>query len=330
MKRMLAQFGCVSLVFLFLVINPVFSQELNDSLLIYYPFDGNSLDSSGNNYHPILFQASFAEDRNGTDESAVYFNGINDLIILPDTQTLKPPFPLSIAFWVKLDDLTPEHGVFFTNDFYRDAHSGVWLNLSSSQRLGLSYGDGYGFGPYNRKSKQSDMLLEVDRWYHITGVVVNENDLRIYINGIEDNGFQEGGADFLSYVGTGGNIGRKDANHQISAYHFKGFFDEFRYWNRVLEASEVWDLYKRETVFVTDNFMNQSISIYPNPATNKLFISFSESTVNYHVSLIDVTGRIMYQAENVTTIDISTLKAGTYLLKLNFGGREIIKKFVKQ
>ena len=128
MKQKTTQFTSILAFFLFLFINPVFSQHLNDSLLVYYPFNGDSVDYSGNEYNPVLFRASYATDRNGIEENALYFNGIDDLIIMPDKTSLRPPFPITIAFWIKLDNLTPENGIFFTNDFFMNIHSGVWLN----------------------------------------------------------------------------------------------------------------------------------------------------------------------------------------------------------
>ena len=103
----------VLFISIILLVTELKSQSLEDSLLIYYNWDSNYIDHSGWGYDPLFFSASYAEDREGNLNSALYFNGVDDYIILPDDYALKPTLPLSFSFWLNLDDLTPEHGVFF-------------------------------------------------------------------------------------------------------------------------------------------------------------------------------------------------------------------------
>lgn len=55
-----------------------YSQNLNDSLLLYYPFDGNTYDESGNGYNGTEYGVSFSEDRFGIPNSACNFDGIDN------------------------------------------------------------------------------------------------------------------------------------------------------------------------------------------------------------------------------------------------------------
>ena len=81
---------------------------------------------------------------------------------------------------------------------------------------------------------------------------------------------------------------------------------------------------------------NNVISVYPNPASDQLNILLNENFVNnIIVSLSDISGKeLLYQAiENkgsVISINISELKSGIYLLKVNFNDKTSVVKFVKK
>ncbi|MCW3126774.1 MAG: type sorting protein [Bacteroidetes bacterium] len=84
------------------------------------------------------------------------------------------------------------------------------------------------------------------------------------------------------------------------------------------------------------NTVKPDYTIYPNPSTNQLFISFANtSTSAYYVRIVDALGRTMYmlprpQLEN--GIDINGLSAGIYDLQLTDDKTKITvsKKFVKE
>ena len=77
---------------------------------------------------------------------------------------------------------------------------------------------------------------------------------------------------------------------------------------------------------------NNSISIFPNPVTNNLFIE-AEKQFN-HVTITNMQGAIIYEAHqnNVTQQEIvlNQIPSGIYILRLEFDGFETTTKFVKQ
>jgi hypothetical protein len=303
---------------------------LDDGLLIYYSWDSTFLDQSHNNFDPLYVDANFAEDRNGNTSNAIYFNGINNFISLPDSYILRPPFPLSFAFWFKLDDLSPEHGVLFDNDYNEFTHSGVKMNISSSQRLGLAFGNGGGFYLSARKTFLTDVHLEAERWYFATGVIHNRFDLRIFINGEEQNGFFDGSAEDMVYVGEAGHIGKQDANYQLDPYYFKGYMDEFRYWNRGLSNEEVKILYEGETLSVEEASYLNDVSVYPNPTKDWLNIKTVVKS-EFTVDVFDQYGKLCNSDANVKKIDLSSLSNGLYVLQIKTtNGQQFIEKIIKQ
>ena len=79
-----------------------------------------------------------------------------------------------------------------------------------------------------------------------------------------------------------------------------------------------------ETTLGTSNFQETTkFSVYPNPVIDgKLYLS-EES----NISLYDLSGRLIFQKEQVNSIDVSTLSQGQYILKTDDG--KTVKVMVK-
>jgi hypothetical protein len=67
-----------------------YSQNLEEGMLLHYPFNGNAIDNSGNNHDGTIFGVTFGIDRFGNPDSAAYFDGVNDYINFPNIGELKP------------------------------------------------------------------------------------------------------------------------------------------------------------------------------------------------------------------------------------------------
>lgn len=69
--------------------------------------------------------------------------------------------------------------------------------------------------------------------------------------------------------------------------------------------------------------MQPDIAIYPNPAADKFTVQTDKSFENASLSIIDITGRVIYTAEslkgNVFTLNIPAYPAGTYMVRLQDG-----------
>ncbi len=81
------------------------------------------------------------------------------------------------------------------------------------------------------------------------------------------------------------------------------------------------------------NFQNNiQLSIYPNPATDKLTIQSEENLSS--IIIYDLQGKIVYQTgesdENSLDIDLNNFNSGTYITKItNSTGNSITEKFIK-
>ena len=85
---------------------------------------------------------------------------------------------------------------------------------------------------------------------------------------------------------------------------------------------------------ITDLSNDNSLSIYPNPANDNITINFTSTSKNVSVKIYDATGRLVKNIANVkageTSISISELESGLYLLNLQDGNNSTTKRFIKQ
>jgi thermitase len=81
-----------------------------------------------------------------------------------------------------------------------------------------------------------------------------------------------------------------------------------------------------------ENFMyHNDITIYPNPVKETLYFKSLVNPNIFNVSIYDITGRLVNEYYKVnTSIDVSQLKNGVYILIINYDKNRIIKKFIKE
>ena len=79
-----------------------------------------------------------------------------------------------------------------------------------------------------------------------------------------------------------------------------------------------------------DELELKHISIYPNPASDILYINLP--LTNFSFEVINSLGEVIVRSENksITSVELSNVKPGIYFLKLNVDGQEKQIKFVKQ
>lgn len=86
-----------------------------------------------------------------------------------------------------------------------------------------------------------------------------------------------------------------------------------------------------EATLSTDEFSNSSFRIYPNPASDIIFIETPNDNLS-EVNVYDILGKnVLSQSKlNGNSLDISTLTNGVYFVKVNAEGNSITKKIIIQ
>ena len=80
--------GIITLSAIFMNSNTALA-DLNEGLVAYYPFNGNANDESGNDNHGTVYGAALTYDRFDNTNSAYKFDGINDIIRVADSMSLR-------------------------------------------------------------------------------------------------------------------------------------------------------------------------------------------------------------------------------------------------
>lgn len=105
-----------------------------------------------------------------------------------------------------------------------------------------------------------------------------------------------------------------------------------------LQFTAFWDLgtYTPFTstncsVLNVDAFTIDAISIYPNPAKNKIQISNSNA-ISAEIRIFNVLGKQVFHQTNIKekAIDISSFNKGIYMVKINIDGKSKTQKLVIQ
>jgi hypothetical protein len=81
---------------------------------------------------------------------------------------------------------------------------------------------------------------------------------------------------------------------------------------------------------IKENLNNLQVLIYPNPATNNLTIETSPQAI---IEITNIQGQLIktiVAIGNKTTIDVSALPSGVYVVEVNMEKGVEVKKFVKE
>jgi hypothetical protein len=79
---------------------------------------------------------------------------------------------------------------------------------------------------------------------------------------------------------------------------------------------------------------NQNFTVYPNPITDQLSISHPEASANAYVEIYELSGKLLLhyaiqKASSFTTIEVSKLEKGVYLLRFVNGNEVNTRKIIK-
>lgn len=103
-----------------------------------------------------------------------------------------------------------------------------------------------------------------------------------------------------------------------------------------LFESGTWNSYQVVSIWATDieEELQVSVSLFPNPASNRLTVSLDSNQGAVKVSLFTIQGQLVvsesFASGEEPVLDISGLATGTYFAKIQLGDAAITKKFMKE
>ncbi|MEM6685983.1 MAG: LamG domain-containing protein [Bacteroidota bacterium] len=159
--------------------------DLTESLVAYYPLDGNTNDLSPYrvNAYPRGVSATF--DRYGNTDKAYRFDGIDDHIRIPANEHINFTNEFTINLWLKTD---ASH-----------LQQVLYKNVSDTSKKNPAYGISIGYAPFeDEEIVTKDIIFtiapfgimhelrkfdyESDTWYMIT-CTLKDDTMYLYING---------------------------------------------------------------------------------------------------------------------------------------------------
>ena len=199
-------------------------------LVSWWKFEGNVDDETNNNNDGTNSGVSFRQGKSG---SSAYFDG-SSYITVPDSSSLDITENISIAIWINatsggpnapdtiLDKSTGNDG--YTFDISRGGGGGC----SGNDVLRLGYGSG---------NLCSQTTIQRNQWQYVVATY-NKTDALFYINGMFNSSLTQSE---LNSVNTEQLLIGKDS--QDNAKYFEGQLDELMIFNRVINSTEIAQLY---------------------------------------------------------------------------------------
>jgi hypothetical protein len=170
--------------------------------------------------------------------SSVYFDG-SDKISGPSLGALS--LPLTIVASIKRSTTGVWDPIFATHEV-NNYYYGAALIIQSTDIVWLQYGDGDGNTSNDRNTRHGVSSLAANRWYHLAGVIRSQNDMNIYLDGVDDGGSYSGTATIMNTSSGEPVFGRWSA--LLTDRYLTGNIEYVYLFNRALSASEIALLYR--------------------------------------------------------------------------------------
>ncbi len=202
--------------------------SFTNGLIAYFPFCGNTGDSSGNNNHGnVINTVNYVADYYGRPNSASSFSGgFNNGRITTNNNMFKFKFTdsFSVAFWF-LDAGSNSGRIISTEN----PEGNFRISTYSGGVYAIQFGDAFNF-LYD--------TVQINQWNHIV-YTFNNRVVKFYKNGVLKSTQTNNSTETLNY-GTSFTIGSKAS----SAYDtWNGIIDEVTIWNRPISLTEVSQVY---------------------------------------------------------------------------------------
>jgi parallel beta-helix repeat protein len=196
------------------------SPNWQTGLVAWWKFNGNLLDSIGT--HSMTNNGATFQTTGCVSGQCVLFDGTSDYVQVTHTSDLNPGSDLTMAGWVYWDGTNGEQNVLTKEGAYEFRVNSGYVN--------------YATNPWEWRGGSS-ALINPTAWAHVVVTHDGDGQQKIYINGINKYSTSSGG-------GIVNNDNPLTIGGRLSAVaYFDGAIDEVMIWNRVLDASEVQELF---------------------------------------------------------------------------------------
>lgn len=215
--------------------------NIDDGLIAYYPFSGNSNDVINNN-NPVVNTTTLTADRFGTPGNACHFNGFDSYIQIPNSPTLNSGTQFSLCAWIKVSGFYygkchSNRAIMKGDRDYQDGNYTLAFDESLFSRTDcdapLKDSVHQNFRGVATPSAKIGLFIEKERWY-ATVFTFDGNTSRFYLNGV-----LQYETPFNGHFSNNDDLYFGRLNNDNYPYWFKGDLDEVMLYNRPLSENEV-------------------------------------------------------------------------------------------
>lgn len=288
-----------------------------NGLVGYWPFNGNANDVSTNANNGTNNGAILTTDRFGNVNSAYSFNGTSHYIKVLDNNSLDLTQNLTLSSWIEPNSLNNEQAILGKGTNIGHTWYALHHNVLNPKKTGISLQNLPAVSTCFINSSQ----LSINNWNHLLATY-NGSELKLYLNGVLVNTTTKN-IQLMPNSLTDLFIGCELNNFRF----FNGKLDDIGIWNRALTTDEISNLYNAnicyQSVTVTDTLVinlgtlsynpvtyNNSITIYPNPAKDRITIDCGtlSSVTGYQIKISNLLGQEVFS---------TTLNQQQYSIPLN-------------
>ena len=280
-----------------------------DSLIAYYPFNGNCNDTMGNhNGTTSLNGISYTTGINNASNSAIKITELNDgYVNLGNDSALqfKNEGQYTLSLWVKMSTSSSYRAILVKASEYDHWDYGITANS------GLPY-TGKGLMDLYASSYIND-----GEWHHLVASYDNGHH-KLYVNGVlevdqPNKSINESSGNLI--LGVKGDA---------FSNNYDGDVDELKIFNKALDITDIVNLYSEKSITTSNTRVTKnSFNAYPNPASNftRVELNSAEGKIEIYNAIGAVVKSALVKNTNFT-IDLSDLTSGVYTLK-HFDGNSI-------
>jgi len=179
-------------------------------------------------------------------------------------------------------------------------------------------------------------FFDTENFYQLILVRNEVGLIKIYVNGTEFSEYDDSGTQEYKFHEPDNHlIFFRDHPSVLADEASPGFVSNIKITNMAWNADDIaqeWEDFCSSLLGVPE-LEESKIKLYPNPATDRLNISFADQMHGAEVSIVDLSGRVhirMPVSSSQFSVDISALPEGLYFLKTDYKGQSSVMKFSKR
>lgn len=261
--------------------------NLCQNLVAYYPFSGNANDESGNGNDGVVDGAALGTDRNGNENSAYIFDGIDDKIEATNTTQalLLENSSFSFVTWAYL----AEHGVSSDRPLlYKATPTGVYNDISAGYQFLYGWGNDVHLSTPDKVNFNFELANALGKWRMLTVTYdMSTQTVRLYADG----NLQKEIVNIPPIPTTPVSPFYIGYSHNYGGSWFKGKVDELFIYNRLLSQAEVQTLYNNTAGNLTnanvledaEDNTTQGWSTYQDVAGNSVIANIYDPSIGSQV-----------------------------------------------